>query len=66
MLQDERSPVRVLDEVDFLIYLTLPARTMAVGSTQPLTKMSTRNFPVGKKSPARKGDNLVAIYKPNI
>jgi hypothetical protein len=34
---------------------------MALGSTQPLTEMSTRNFPGGKKRRARRADNLVAI-----
>jgi len=32
---------------------------MALGSTQPLTEMSTRStFPGGKKRPVRKADNL--------
>jgi hypothetical protein len=31
---------------------------MALGLTQPLTEMSTRNLPVGKGCPARKADNL--------
>jgi hypothetical protein len=39
---------------------------MALGSTQPLTEMSTTNFPGGKKGPARTADNLAAIYEPNI
>jgi hypothetical protein len=30
---------------------------MAVGSTQPLTEMSTRNLPGGKGRPARKADS---------
>jgi hypothetical protein len=35
---------------------------MALGSTQPLTEMSTRNLPGGSKGlPARKADNLTAI-----
>jgi hypothetical protein len=35
---------------------------MALGSTQPLTEMSTRNIPGGKGRPApRKADNLAAI-----
>jgi hypothetical protein len=34
---------------------------MALGSTQLLTEMSTRNLPGGKGRPARKGDNLTAI-----
>jgi hypothetical protein len=34
---------------------------MALGSTQPLTEMSTRNIPGGEGRPARKVDNLTAI-----
>jgi hypothetical protein len=37
------------------------SRTMALGSTQPLTEMSTRNLPGGKGRSARKADNLTAI-----
>jgi hypothetical protein len=36
-------------------------RTMALGSNQPVTEMSTKNFHLGKVWPARKGDNLTAI-----
>jgi hypothetical protein len=39
---------------------------MALGSTQLLTEMSTRNFPGDKKRPARRADNLAAIYEPNV
>jgi hypothetical protein len=39
---------------------------MALGSTQPLTEMSTTNLPGGKGRPARKADNLTAIYEPII
>jgi hypothetical protein len=39
---------------------------MALGSTQPLTKMSTRNLPGGKGGPAREADNLTAICEPNV
>jgi hypothetical protein len=42
------------------------SRKMALGSTQPLTEMSTRNFPESKKWPALMADNLAAIYEPNI
>jgi hypothetical protein len=35
----------------FSIDLILPARTMALGSTQPLTEMSTRNLPGSKGRP---------------
>jgi hypothetical protein len=34
---------------------------MALGSTQPLTKMSTRNLPGVKKWPAYRADSLAAI-----
>jgi hypothetical protein len=34
---------------------------MALGSTQPLTEMSTRNLPGGKEWPGRKADNFTAI-----
>jgi hypothetical protein len=40
-------------------------RTMALGSTQPLTEMSTRNLPGGKGRPARKAD-LTAIWEPDV
>jgi hypothetical protein len=36
---------------------------MALGSTQPLTEMSTRNLPGGKGWAARKADNLTAILR---
>jgi hypothetical protein len=42
------------------------SRIMALGSTQPLTEMSTRNLPGGKGRPARKADNLTAICEPII
>jgi hypothetical protein len=38
---------------------------MALGSTQPVTEMSTRNLPGGKK-PARSADNLIAICEPIV
>jgi hypothetical protein len=45
---------------------TPSSRTMTLGSTQPLTEMSTRNFPGGKGRPANKGDNLTAICEPTV
>jgi hypothetical protein len=41
------------------------SRTMVLGSTQPVTEVSTRNLSGGKKRPARRADNLVAVYEPN-
>jgi hypothetical protein len=52
MLQTGRSPVQVPDKV---------------GSTQPLTEMSTRNLPGGgKKRPAHRADNLTATCEPIV
>jgi hypothetical protein len=66
MLQAGRSLVQVPDEVDVFNLPNPSSRTMALGSTQYLTEMSTRNFPMGKKQPAHRADNLVAIYEPNV
>jgi hypothetical protein len=66
MLQAGRSPVRVADEVDFFNSPNSSSRTMALGSTQPLTEMSTRNLTGGKKLPARRPDNLATVYGPNV
>jgi hypothetical protein len=66
MLQDGRSPIRVPDEVDLFNLPHPSSRAMTLGSTQPLTEMSTRNLPGGKKRQARRTDNLAAIYEPNI
>jgi hypothetical protein len=38
---------------------------MALGSTQPLTDMNIKNLRGGKK-PARRADNLAAIYEPIV
>jgi hypothetical protein len=64
MLQAGRSPVRVPDGVDFFNLPNPSSRTM--GSTQPLTKISTRTLTGGKKRPAHKADNLAAMYEPNV
>jgi hypothetical protein len=40
--------------------------TMTLGSTQPLTEMSTRNFPGGKGQPAGRADNPTAICDPTV
>jgi hypothetical protein len=39
---------------------------MGLVSTQPLTKMSIRYLPGGKGRPARKADNLTAIFEPVV
>jgi hypothetical protein len=66
MLQAGRSPVRVPNEMDFFNLANPSSRTMTLGSTQPLTQISTRNLPGGKKWPARRADNFVAICEPNV
>jgi hypothetical protein len=48
MLQAGRSTVRVPDELHFFSFPNPSSRTMALGSTQPLTEISTTNFPGGK------------------
>jgi hypothetical protein len=50
------------DEVIGFFSLPNPSsRTMALGLTQLLRKMSTRNLRGGKGRPAREADNLTAI-----
>jgi hypothetical protein len=39
---------------------------MALGSTQPLTEMSTGKLRGDKERPGRKADNLTAIYEPIV
>jgi hypothetical protein len=61
MLQAESSG-SVPEEITGYFNLPNPSsRTMALGSTQPLTEMSTRNLPGGKGRPALKANNLTAI-----
>jgi hypothetical protein len=66
MLQAGRSPVRVPDEVDFFNLANPSSRTMDLGPTQPITEISTWNFPGGKKRPACRTGNLAAICEPNV
>jgi hypothetical protein len=37
-------------------------RTKALGFTQPLIEMSTKNIPGGKARPARKADNFPDVF----
>jgi hypothetical protein len=66
MLQGGRSPVRIPDYVDVFNLPNHSSRTMALGSTQPITEMSTRNLPGCKKRPVLRADNLAAICEPNV
>jgi hypothetical protein len=62
MLQAGRSRVRFpMRLLKVSVHLILPAALWALGPTQPLTEMSTRNLPGGKKRTAREADNLTAI-----
>jgi hypothetical protein len=42
------------------------SRTVTLESTQPLTKMSTRDLRGGKTRPARKADNLTGMFEPIV
>jgi hypothetical protein len=66
MLQAGRSSVRVPDEVDFFSWPNPSSHTMVLGSTQPITEISTRNFDGGKKWLARRTDNLAATCEPIV
>jgi hypothetical protein len=59
----DRIPMRLLDSLNLL---NPSSRVMALGSTQPLTEMSTGNLPGGEGLPARKADNLTAIFEPIV
>jgi hypothetical protein len=70
MLQAGRSRVRF--QMRSLNFFRLPnpsIRTMGLGSTEPLTEMSTRNLPGGgggKRLAARKPNSLTAICEPIV
>jgi hypothetical protein len=70
MLKAGRSRDRVPMRSIFFNLLNPSSRTMALGSTQPLTEMNTRNLPGGgeggKGRPARRADNFTAICKPIV
>jgi hypothetical protein len=46
--------IELPDEVDFFNWPNPSSRTMALGSTQPLTEMSTRNLPGGRVKGGRR------------
>jgi hypothetical protein len=67
MLQVRRFAGSIPDEgIGFFNRPNPSSRVMALGSTQPLIEMSTRNLPGGKGRPARKADKLTAICEPIV
>jgi hypothetical protein len=54
------------DEVDFFNLPNPSNHTMALGSIQSLTQMSTRNLPGGKGRLVRTADNLPAMCEPIV
>jgi hypothetical protein len=52
--------------IEFFNLSKSSSRTMALGSTQFLTEMSTRNLTGGKGRPACKADNLTAVCDPIV
>jgi hypothetical protein len=56
-----RFPMRSLDVFSLP---NLSSCTMALGSTQPVTEISTRNLLGGKGWPAHKAESLIAMWEP--
>jgi hypothetical protein len=54
------------DVIEFFNRPNPSSRTMALGSTNRLTEMSSRNLPAGKGQPARKADNFTDICEPTV
>jgi hypothetical protein len=54
------------DEIEFFNLHNPSSHTMALKSIQSLTEISTRNLHRGKGRPARKADNLTAIFEPTM
>jgi hypothetical protein len=67
MLEAGRLRVQFpMRSLDFFNGPNSSSRTMALGSTQPLTEMSAGNLPGGKEWPACKADNLTTICEPVV
>jgi hypothetical protein len=49
---------------EIITFFQFSIHTTALGLTQPLTEMSTRNLPGGNGRPARKADNFTVICMP--
>jgi hypothetical protein len=59
---DENS-TRFIIIFNFLCFFCITFRPIYYRMTQPLTKMSTSKLPAGIKRPARRADNIAAIYE---
>jgi hypothetical protein len=60
------TSLKIADSIpdEIIRFFNLPnpfSHTMALGSTQPLTQLITRNLPGGKGRTAPKAENLTAI-----
>jgi hypothetical protein len=67
VLQAGRSQVRFAMRSLDSFYLPNPSsRIMVLRSTTPLTQMSTKNLPGGKRRPVRKADKSTAICEPIV
>jgi hypothetical protein len=59
-------PLIPVEVIGFYSRSNPSSRTMALGSTQPLSEISTRNLPGDRGRPARKAENLTAIYESTV
>jgi hypothetical protein len=66
MLQAGRPWIRVPMKGIFSNWPNPSSRSMALESTQILTKMNTKNLSGGKRRPARNADNLTTICEPIV
>jgi hypothetical protein len=52
------------EDIEFFKWPNPSSGTMDLGSTQPLTEVSSRNLPGDKEQPAHKADKLITICEP--
>ena len=51
---------------NFQVTSSFYPHSVALGSTQPLAEMSTKEFPWGKEGTARRDDNTAMLVVPNV
>jgi hypothetical protein len=67
LVSRRRSPIRFpLSSLNIFNWPNPFNRTMVLGTTQPLTEISTRNLPGDKGRPAPKAENLTSIFELNV